>query len=88
MTTLQDHADRITTKITRKLSQQIYNSCAQEMEGLEHARAWLGNGHHAAQKMQVVIMKDLTPILETATRVMVLRRENPDEYEKLYGGVF
>ncbi len=77
--TLQPYAEGIYNYISGTLSNEVYRLCSQNMERLEHRGLWLGNGHHAAQRMQAKIMVVLKPLLKEVIDGEVLRRENPNE---------
>lgn len=73
--------------IIARLNQAVYDICSDEMSKLEYAGTWVGNSHHAAQKMHALITKEIEPILTTAVSTMMLREENPEAYNKTYGGL-
>ncbi len=78
------HADRIIAHITSSLSNGIYNLCSIEMEALEHDGIWLGNGHHAAQKIQANLMKVMEPVLAENIKIMVMRQFDKAKYYEIF----
>ena len=51
----------------------LYRICSREIEGLEHEGKWLGNGHHATQRIVEKVMSGLEGPLANAIRREVLR---------------
>ncbi len=66
-------ADATADQFVARLANEVYHIGAQEMERLEHAGVWIGNGHHASQNMQAEIMEKITPVIVKVVKAMVLR---------------
>lgn len=70
---LKLEADRIVLDLRNSFRNESYRLFAREMEELEHSGLWLGNGHHAAQRMSAKMMELVSPMLESIIRREVMR---------------
>lgn len=70
---LSERAEEITKDINALMTNDCYHCFAQAMEGLENEGVWLGNGHHAAQRMTAHVMETLAPLLRDAIHREVTR---------------
>jgi len=70
---LKKEADRIVLDLRNSFRNEAYRLFAREMEDLENSGLWLGNGHHAAQRMTAKLMELVLPVLEPIIRREVMR---------------
>lgn len=64
---------RIIDTVVGGIQTELYHRVNREMEGMEHEGIWIGNGHHAAQRITEKVMKVLEPVLANAIRRDALR---------------
>lgn len=70
---LADTATQIIENVTNGTRDDLYARLSRALEGLEHECVWLGNGHHAAQRITRKVMTRLEPLLANQIRREVLR---------------
>ena len=70
---LTKQADEASLRIITSISNELYRLCSREMQDLEHEGVWIGNGHHAANKIHAEVMESIEPMLEATVRAMILR---------------
>lgn len=58
---------------TSGMRDKLYEICSKRIESLEREGKWIGNGHHATQRIVEKVMKGLEGPLANAIRREVLR---------------